>query len=265
MAAQRAIDVPANSSVSTEVRRGFYFFMSVVLLLVMFLGFAPSVYLRGMFFEVAPIPLYLHVHGAILSGWFVLFAVQAWLAKSNRIKLHRRIGVFGAFYAALALTAALAATLGFVPRTLGDGYTFDQDVSVFNEGGTGITVGRFIAGVVWSNLVAAISFAVLVSLAILFRGRPEAHKRLMLVASIGMMGPALSRISRWPMLGGEQGPFTIIAISTLMGAVVLHDVITTRRIHPATVFGVVLRMSTLFGAQFVAGSELGQRLIRHLA
>src|SRR5262245_50880786 len=251
--------------VVTHVRRGFYFYMAVVLLLVMFVGFAPTVYLRGAFFEVAPIPLYLHVHGAVLSGWFVLFVVQTWLAKNNRIKLHRSVGVVGAVYAALALIAALAATLGFVSRTLADGYTFDQDISVFNEGASGITVGRFISGVVWSNLGAAISFAILVSLAILCRGRPEAHKRFMLVASIGMMGPALARISRWPILGGEQGPFTMIAMLALMGAVVSNDVLTTKRIHPATVFSVALRVSTLLGAQIVAQSELGQALIRYLA
>jgi hypothetical protein len=266
MAAQRAIDVRVNSGrVTTQVRRGFYFYMSVVLLLAMLIGFAPTVYLRGMFFEVAPIPLYLHVHGAVLSGWFFLLVLQTWLAKSNRIKLHRSLGVVGAVYAALALTAALIATLGFVPRTLADGYTLDQDVFAFNEGGSGITIGRFISGVVWSNLGAAISFTVLVSLAILLRRRPEAHKRLMLVASIGMMGPALARISRWPILGGEQGPFTMIAMLALMGAVVSNDVMTTRRIHPATAFGVALRMSTLLGAQIVAESDLGQALIRYLA
>jgi hypothetical protein len=264
MTSEQAIAV-TSGRVTARVRRGFYFYMSVVLLLMMFVGFAPTVYLRGAFFEVAPIPLYLHVHGAILSGWFLLFMVQAWLVKSDRSELHRSLGVAVAVYAALALIVALVATLGFVPRTLADGYSLDQDVSVFNEGGSGITIGRFISGVVWSNLGAAISFAVLVSLAILFRRRPEAHKRLMLLASIGMMGPALARISRWPPLGDEQGPFTMIAMLALMGAVVWNDLITLKRIHPASIFGIALRVSTLFGAQIVAQSEFGQAMIRYLA
>jgi hypothetical protein len=123
---------------TTGVRRTrFYFWMALILALLMVAGFAPSVYLRGAFFEVAPIPLYLHVHAAILTGWFVLFTAQAWLAGSGRIAMHRQLGTVGAIYAALTLIAALVATLGFAPRTLAGGFTIDMDVSVFNEGSSG--------------------------------------------------------------------------------------------------------------------------------
>jgi hypothetical protein len=265
--ADRALAVQAAAIRATPgvSRNRFYFWMALLLALLMFAGFAPSVYMRGAFFEVAPIPLYLHVHAAILTGWFLLFVVQTSLASSGRLADHRKLGTAGAIYAAVAFIAALVATFGFVPRTLAGGFTFDMDVSAFNEGSAGITIGQFISNVVWSNLGAALSFAILVALAIAYRGRPETHKRLMLLASISFMGPALARVARWPFLGGEQGPFTFAAILGLLAALVVYDLVTLRRVHPATLFGAGLRVLTLFGMQFVASSEPGLAFIRALA
>jgi hypothetical protein len=49
--------------------------MFVVLLLIVFIGFAPTFYLRA-FFDVTPIRPLLYVHGALFSGWFVVLIGQ---------------------------------------------------------------------------------------------------------------------------------------------------------------------------------------------
>lgn len=54
----------------------FFTTASVVMLMIVFVGFAPSYYLKGAIF--APLPsLLVHLHGAVFSSWIVLFVVQS--------------------------------------------------------------------------------------------------------------------------------------------------------------------------------------------
>src|SRR5688572_12989748 len=68
-------------------RSGFFFWMSVVLLAFLIVGFAPSLYLR-VFFDTPPIPFYLHVHGAVVTSWFVWLVLQTSLVRTGRTATH---------------------------------------------------------------------------------------------------------------------------------------------------------------------------------
>jgi hypothetical protein len=248
-------------------RSAFYFYMPALLVSIVVVGFAPTLFLRGAFFDVPPIPLYLFVHGFVLTGWFVWLLVQTSLARTGRIAVHRTIGVIGAFYALAVLAGALMATLGSVHRVILDGFDLGMDVSAFGENGlgSGITIEAFMSGVVFANVASAVSFAALVGTAVLLRSRPDSHKRLMLLASISILGPALARISRWPVLGGEQGPFVPLALVLLLLAVLAHDVVSRRRIHPATLFGAAVGVATSVGGSLIATTHLGRAFVRWLA
>jgi len=248
-------------------RGGFFFYMAALLLAIVVVGFAPTLFLRGAFFGVPPIPVYLFVHGLALTGWFVWLLVQTSLARTGRIAVHRRIGVIGAVYALAVLGGALMATLGSVHRVILDGFDLGMDVSAFPESGlgSGITIEAFMAVVVWSNVASAVSFAGLVGTAVLLRARPDAHKRLMLIASISILGPALARISRWPVLGGEQGPFVTLALVSLLLAVLAYDVVTRRRIYPATLLGAAFGIAMSVGGRLIATTALGRAFVRWLA
>jgi hypothetical protein len=90
------------------------------------------------------------------------------------------------------------------------------------------------------------------------------HKRLMLLASISIVGPALARISRWPGLGGEQGLFIPLAFLLLLLAVVLHDVIATKRVHRATLLGASFAVLMTIGGLAIGASQLGEAFVRRL-
>lgn len=53
--------------------------------------------------------------------------------------------------------------------------------------------------IVWGNYVSLLLFALFVGFGVLLLRRPEAHKRLMLLASVAIIGPALAwqQASRW--------------------------------------------------------------------
>ncbi len=79
----------ADVNVQTRSRDRFFLAMSGLLLLILVVGFSRTLYLR-LFFEVPPIPSYLHIHGATVTAWFVWLVVQASLVNVNRIDVHRR-------------------------------------------------------------------------------------------------------------------------------------------------------------------------------
>jgi hypothetical protein len=254
-----------NGAALVRARSKFFFGMSIVLLLLVVSGFAPTLYLRA-FFDVPPIPGYLYLHGGILTGWFVWLVVQTSLVQTARTATHRRLGVVGVVWAAAVVAGGLLATLNVVGHAVADGIDLNADISAIPEVGvSGVTVAVFLSNVVWPNIASVCAFAILVTSALLLRGRPQAHKRLMLIASISVIGPALARVSRWPPFGGEDSPFVLVVLLSLLAALVVHDLLTTKRVHPATLIGGAL--SILLGGVFsgvIASSPFGLAFTRSL-
>lgn len=254
--------VVAKARPRTAARDPFFAVMSAVILALVLSGFAPTLYLRPVF-KPLPIPGYLFIHGIVLTSWFVWFTLQTLLVQSRRTALHRRLGVVGAVIAVAVPFAGLLATSGVVGRVVAEGIDLNGDASAFGIGVSGPVV-NFLAGVIWSNLGSAVTFAVLGWAGLLLRRRTAAHKRLMLIATVSVLGPALARLARLPFFGGEQGPFTLIVLLALLAAVVIHDVVTMRNLHPATTVGIsfAVAVSVIFNA--IAATDVGLSLVRWL-
>jgi hypothetical protein len=249
-------------AVATAPVTSFFFWSSIVLLSFLLIGFAPTLYLRA-FFDVPPIPAYLYVHGGVLTAWFIWFVVQTAMVRAGRTALHRRFGVVGAIIAAAVVVAGPMATMGFVARLRAHGIDWDTDMSAVPELGIeGVPMVRFAADVFWGNFLGITVFAGLVVAAILLRRKPHAHKRLMLLASIASIGPALARISRWPVFGGEDGPFVPIVFLGSMAVLIVYDVIAARHLHRATLIGCAVIVLALIATQLIADSEFGLAMVR---
>jgi hypothetical protein len=265
MASEASVVLPGQvQPQKAQVRRRslFFFVMPLVLLAIVLFGFAPTLYLRP-WFPVRPIPGYLYVHGAILTSWFVWLTVQASLVRAGRVSTHRRMGVVGGVIALAVTFVGPMATAGAVRRTLAAGFNWDTDMSrVLGPSLKGVRFIAFESGVVWSNLIMIAAFAVLVPAAILLRKNPQAHKRLMLLASIAIVGPALARISRLPYMGGEGGPMITIVLLALLLSVVAHDLLSSRRLHPATLAGCALILASFASILFIERSDWGQQVVR---
>ena len=124
-----------------------------------------------------------------------------------------------------------------------------------------VAVARLFSRIVWGNLAIAFSFSILLVSAILFRRQPAVHKRLMLIASLAALIPALQRISRWPGLGGDAGPFWLITSALLLALIVAHDLAVTKRVHPATLVGGGVIVFAMVAAQLISGTEFGQSFV----
>jgi hypothetical protein len=242
----------------------FFFYYALALLGLVVLGFGPSFY-RQLFTALPPLSTHLHIHGAVLGGWFLLLVLQSGLVRGHRVVMHRHLGRFAAAYGALVVAGGLLASLNWVSRVLATGASLDTDMGDINPlQGSDISFLEFASGVIWINIMSLVGFVALLILAIFLRARGEFHKRLVLLASVAIIPPAVARIAR-SLVETEQGPFIPLAMLALLLAFPIYDFLTLRKIHPATVLGsVIVILSTALGGA-IALSDIGKGLIRWLA
>jgi hypothetical protein len=217
----------------------FFFAAHLALLLALLVGFSRSFYLRPLF-GTRPLPPVLYVHGAVLTGWFLLTVLQGWLVQTQRFRLHRRTGYVVAAYAALVVVMGVVADLRLAAEL---DSPKDPDNIVF-----------------WGNLFTLALFATFVSLAVVFRHRPEVHKRLTLLASIVIVGPALARFSNWPIFPGGMAARPLYGIGGLLvlfASLIVYDLSVRRRPHPVSWIGTLAFLSSLAVAAYLALSGRG--------
>jgi hypothetical protein len=192
--------------------QGLYIGAAVIIPIVVLIGFARTYYLKGFFGSPALPGLLVHLHGAVMTSWVVLFVTQVSLVAAHRTRLHRRLGGLG---------AALAATLVVV----GVGTA----ISAARRGGSPSPAAlQFLAIPLFDMLV----FAILAGTALYLRRRTGTHKRLMLLASLTLISAAIARIPLHFIATG--GPLAFFALTDLLVvACVLFDTVKNRRIHTA--------------------------------
>ncbi len=164
-----------------ESRLDRYFFPGFALLMLatVFLGFARSYFLAGMF--KAPLLNWLiHLHGAAFTSWILLLITQTSLVAANRVDVHRKLGLVGFGLACLMVILGTLAATDSLRRTFGaKGPAAEMNAKTF-----------YII-----PLTDMLIFGTLVFLAFRARSNPPAHKRLVLVATTALM---LAAVARWP-------------------------------------------------------------------
>ena len=150
--------------------RRFYLGAGLVALGLVFWGFAHTYYLK-LIFGTPALSARLHIHGAVMSSWLVLFVAQACLISARRTDLHRRLGIIGVLVATGVVLVGSSATISAAAREVGRHSA---------EANARVTV-------LGLELVQMALFAGLVAAAIAMRRRPDYHKRLMLLATACMM------------------------------------------------------------------------------
>jgi len=221
MASPAATALPATPSQATRRRRLFFPAMALLMAAAVMAGFWNTLYRPP-----EPLRPYLLVHGIVVSAWFALFATQTLLVASGRTALHRKLGVLWLFLAAAVVATAL--------------YTMLQMPENWRRAGIDIDARRGLIGLVfWGDAGALVAFVTLLWRAVRKRTRPDAHKRLMLLAMFSIMSPALVRVAGLPVFSGFDGVLlTIVGLLALGATLVAYDFVTLRRVHRETLWGV---------------------------
>lgn len=207
------LDVPLGRA---QGERSVYTWGAVVALLFVVAGFAPTFYLKGIFGapELSALKL---IHGVVMTTWFTLFLVQVRLVATGRTAVHRQLGVAGVVVALLVV--ALGTATGITAAKLGSS-PIGVPPLVFLV----LPLGEMVA------------FAGLVTAALVLRKRGAHHKRLMLLATLAMLTPAMARLPFEFVRAG--GPLVFFALTDLVIlACIAYDTKKNRRLHPAFAAG----------------------------
>lgn len=231
--------------------------MAGILFLIVLVGFSPTLYLRA-YIDVPEMPVYVLIHGAVLTVWFLWFGVQTSLVATGRTDVHRKFGVIGVVIGVAVVAAGLMATLGFIPRLSALGRDIEANLARYTM-------------TVWANFGMAFTFSAFLSMAIAFRRRSDFHKRLMLLASISIVTPALGRLAHFPILRLSEVQMVneIIygfgGLLALLLALVVYDLISIRRVHAVTIWGApgILASLVLFSFVF-ANTDFARSFILSL-
>lgn len=204
-----AREIPAQSRARSD--RWFHPGMAVAIVLAEAVGFWHSE--RGRIAGHHALHPMAVVHITLFSGWLALFLVQTLLVATGRTRFHRRLGVVAATVAGLMLVTAPPLAIDLARRGVAS-----SDPLAF----------------LFIMLMDLPLFAVFVGSGIYFRRRAETHKRFMLLATMSLLPPG---ISRWPIAIANPGPVIMGVMVAFLAAAPLRDLWARRRMHAVSLWG----------------------------
>ena len=198
---------PRAALAGADLARAFYVFEAVLMSAIVLAGFWP-------FYAELPRPVgarlpLVYVHAAAFTAWLGLLAMQTTLVYRRNVRLHRKLGMAVAVYAAvlivLGVWVGLAASAEHVRQ--GD-WPMDQAAGflVLPLGDMLLFGGFFAAGMVYRRV-------------------PATHKRLMLLASNAFIFPGAARFAE------PNIPLILVIWFVPIVLAMIYDRVTAGRIH----------------------------------
>ncbi len=224
----------------------FYLFMSLLTVVVVFYGFSFTVE-KNLFHPPTPRPTMLYVHAAVFTGWLAFFLLQSVLVRTRNVRMHRNLGWVGFALGISVLVVGLWTTIVMTRFRLSLPHAPGAELFLLVP------------------LFDMLCFGTAFGLAILWRKRPDYHRRLILIATCALTAAGFGRFPRYLVPSGAF--YAGVDLLILLG--VLHDWFVEGRIHkvyryalPLLVAGQALVIFTLVRQlsywTFIAHKLVGQ-------
>lgn len=188
--------------------RYFYFAASLLAAAAVLWGFSRTVD-QSLFYPAVPRPRILWFHGAVFSAWIIFFIFQSALVRTRNVKLHRSIGWFGAGLGSLMVPLGLTTAIVMVHF---ETYTLHE-------------TGRYAFFIV--PCYDMLAFATCFTLAILWRKKPELHRRLIFLATCALLTAAFARFN--PFIRSHGLGF--LGVDAVASLGLLRDLLVNRWVH----------------------------------
>ena len=191
----------------------FYFLMSLLFVAVIVYGFSFTID-RNLIHPAVPRPWLLYVHATVFSGWLVFFILQSTLVRSRKVQWHRRLGLFGVGLGALVPIVGVS---------------------------TAVVMGRFNAVSLHATdadsflvvpLFDMVCFAGTFPLAIVWRKKPELHRRLMLIATCALTAAGFGRFPERIL----PSHYFYVGVDLLILLGIARDWVVNRAVHRVYLF-----------------------------
>jgi hypothetical protein len=212
------------------VSRYFYFAMSLLVAGIVVTGFRRTVN-GNLFHPTVPRPFILWIHAATFVAWVIFFIFQSTLVRIHKVSWHRLFGWFGAGLATVMVP--LGVTTAIIMAR------FDK-VQLHQPG-----TDAFLS-VPFYDMIA---FGVCIALAIYWRKRPEMHRRLVFIATCGLLDAAFGRFDY---LFDHNLYFLCLDLVIVLG--VVRDLLVDRRVHKVYLYALPL---------LIVGQSLALYMFRH--
>jgi hypothetical protein len=198
--------------------------MAIALCICVFIGFSPTYFQAGMM--RAPLPSsILHIHGAVFTLWMLLFTVQAALIAAHRVKWHRSLGTIAFCLPPIMIVLGVIAAIDALHL--------------------GVRIGPLDPAVSFAiPTIGIIVFTVVIYASWRARRRPDAHKRLILIATMGLVGAAFGRFP-WDRIGLPPAAGAMTGVGILLLILIIFELITIRRVHRSTIWAAPLVFASI--------------------
>ncbi len=206
--ADRIERMPTQEAARNFLRHYFYFFMSLLIAVVVVLGFSQTIDMN-LIHPTIPRPFLLYVHAAVFTGWLVFFILQSFLVRTSNVRTHRALGMLGIAMGIGIPVLGVATTLTMT--------RFNIETLHKPTAATDMIVPLF-------DMVA---FASTFSLAIYWRKKPELHRRLILVATCALTAAGFGRFPAWLL----PPSIFYVGVDLLILLGVTRDLIINKKIH----------------------------------
>ena len=214
-------------------RRGSTLYLVLPLLMIMMavVGFWPQYYRRlltGQALEGVSLHPLVHVHSSLFLLWLGIIMLQAVLVRSGRTRTHRQIGSWLAAVGYSAAVVGLVAGLALAGARVGRGGALDE-------------AATFVA----APILDMIMFTGFLTASIVYRHRPEVHKRLVLFTGYSFAFIGLVRyLVRVPGVMDSLWLATLLLIAPILLCIGWERV-TRGHVHPVWWIGLLVFFTRL--------------------
>jgi uncharacterized membrane protein YozB (DUF420 family) len=250
----KELTTPRSSYITSDLARirgqSLYVVLALAVALVVFAGFSRTYFFRE-WFGLPGLSKLLKIHGAIMSGWILLFVAQASLISRRRIRLHQRLGTLGAVLAILVVLVGSFVAIRAAQRS-----GLSNETSVARSDVSTLALLAF-------DIFTLALFAGFVGLALLARRRSDVHKRFMLLACLVVLPFAIVRLPlHFIQSAGPIGSIGIFALFML--PFLLADSVRHRQVHPVLLLGTTVVVLFQFLSLLVGPTHAWLRIAQWL-
>jgi hypothetical protein len=212
-----------NQRVVATTKRGglldsyFYFSMSLLITAVVAYGFSTTIE-KNLIHPAVPRPFLLYVHAAVFTGWLFFFILQTALVRTRNVPLHRRVGWFGAGMGGAMVV--LGVSIAMIMGRFNFFVLHQSDAEFF----------------LMIPLFDMVCFGSTFGLAILWRKKPEYHRRLMLVGTCALTAASFGRFPEW--LLPREYFYSGVDLMIILG--VVRDLMVNGRVHRVYLYALPL-------------------------
>jgi hypothetical protein len=231
------------STTDRAVDRWFYIGMAIAT--------TPSRWMVNAAARRAPVTGLAVVHGIVFLIWLQLFLAQTVLVATRRMEVHRRLETVTTLLAPVLIVLGYMTVIPMLKR----GFDLSRDLH--------IEVEPFREAVF--PLGDLVIFGVLIAPGYWYRRRPDVHRRLMLLGTVGGLMPAPLADLIGHFSPSPAGRIILVPIAMFLFASAVYDRVRLGRIHPVSLWGAIaIFVYNILLAALLGPSALWHRFVGRL-